>query len=166
MLLLRQAEQHRWLVDVQLACDAVIVSALVYMTNGVSSYFTSLYALPIIAASTIQSQRSGMMVGVLSSVMYAGLVSAQYFGTPALPVGRRRRLLPQPRVALFIVGLNIFGFMAVAVLSGYLAERLRRTGAALEQAVEPARRSAGVQRARHQQPDRAAWRRPTSTAGS
>ena len=134
VLLLRQAEQRRWLIDVQLGCDAVIVSALVHMTNGVSSYFTSLYALPIIAASTIQSQRSGMMVGVLSSVMYAGIVSAQYFGTPALPVVVGADYQPEPRVALFIVGLNIFGFMAVAVLSGYLAERLRRTGAALEQA--------------------------------
>jgi two-component system sensor histidine kinase PilS (NtrC family) len=133
VLLLRQAEQHRWLIDVQLACDAVIVSALVHMTNGVSSYFTSLYALPIIAASTIQSQRSGMMVGVLSSVMYAGIVIAQYFGTPALPVVVGADYRPEPRVALFIVGLNIFGFMAVAVLSGYLAERVRRTGAALEQ---------------------------------
>jgi len=104
------------------------------MTNGVSSYFTSLYALPIIAASTIQSQRSGMMVGVLSSVMYAGLVSAQYFGTPALPVVVGADYQPEPRVALFIVGLNIFGFMAVAVLSGYLAERVRRAGDALEEA--------------------------------
>jgi two-component system sensor histidine kinase PilS (NtrC family) len=133
VLLLRQAEQHRWLVDVQLACDAIIVTALVHMTNGVSSYFTSLYALPIIAASTIQSQRSGMLVGVLSSLMYAGVVSAQYFGTPALPVVAGVDYRPEGRVALFIVGLNIFGFMAVAALSGYLAERLRRTGAALEQ---------------------------------
>ena len=133
VLLLRQAEQHRWLVDVQLACDAVIVSALVYLTGGVSSYFTSLYTLPIIAASTIQSQRTGMMVGVLSSVMYAGLAAAQYFGTPALPVVVGADSRPQERVALFIVGLNIFGFLAVAALSGWLAERLRRTGAALEQ---------------------------------
>jgi len=134
VLLLRQAEQHRWLVDVQLGCDAIIVSALVHLTGGVSSYFSSLYTLPIIAASTIQSQRSGMMVGVLSSVMYAGLASAQYFGTPALPVVDGADAPPPGRVALFIVGLNIFGFMAVAALSGYLAERLRRTGAELEQA--------------------------------
>ena len=133
VLLLRHAEQRRWLVDVQLACDAVIVSALVYLTGGVSSYFTSLYTLPIIAASTIQSQRTGMMVGVLSSVMYAGLAAAQYFGTPALPVVVGADSRPQERVALFIVGLNIFGFLAVAALSGWLAERLRRTGAALEQ---------------------------------
>ena len=135
VLLLRQAEQHRWIVDVQLAGDAVIVSALVYMTNGVSSYFTSLYALPIIAASTIQSQRSGMMVGVLE---LADVRRARERAVlrHAGAAGRRRRRLspPQERVALFIVGLNIFGFMAVAVLSGCLAERLRRTGAALEQA--------------------------------
>jgi two-component system sensor histidine kinase PilS (NtrC family) len=133
VLLLKQAEQHPWIVDVQLACDAVIVSALVYMTNGVASYFTSLYALPIIAASTIQSRRSGMLVGLLSSVMYAGLVGAQYFGTPALPIVVGLDLPPR-RVGFFIAGLNIFGVMAVAALSGYLAERLRRTGAALEQA--------------------------------
>jgi two-component system, NtrC family, sensor histidine kinase PilS len=134
VLLLGQAEQRRWLVDVQLGCDAIIVSALVHLTGGVSSYFTSLYTLPIIAAATIQSQRSGMMVGVLSSVMYAGLTAAQYFGGSPLPVVVAPDLLPEWRVALFIVGLNIFGFMAVAALSGYLAERLQRTGAALEHA--------------------------------
>src|SRR5207237_1068840 len=37
------------------------------------------------------------------------------------------------RVAIFTVGLNVFGFMAVAVLSGYLAEGLRRTGEQLEE---------------------------------
>ena len=133
VLLLKHAEEHRWLIDVQLAIDAIIISALVHMTNGVASYFTSLYALPIIAASTIQSQRSGMLVGVLSSLMYAGIVSAQYSGTPATPIVVGTELLPPRHVGFFIAGLNIFGFMAVAVLSGYLAERLRRTRAALEQ---------------------------------
>ena len=134
VLLLKQAERNRWLVDVQLACDALIVSALVYMTNGVASYFTSLYALPIIAASTIQSRRSGMTVGVLSSLMYGVIVAAQYAGTPVAPIVVGSDLLPPRRVGFFIAGMNIFGFMAVAALSGYLAERLRRAGAALEQA--------------------------------
>jgi two-component system sensor histidine kinase PilS (NtrC family) len=133
VLLLKQAERHPWLVDVQLAADAVIVSALVYMTNGVASYFTSLYALPIIAASTIQSQRSGMTVGVLSSLMYATIVAAQYSGTLTTPIVVGMDLLPPRRIAFFIAGLNIFGFMAVAGLSGYLAERLRRAGVQLEE---------------------------------
>ena len=125
----------RWLIDVQLACDAVIVSAIVHLTGGVTSYFSSLYALPIIAASTVQSWRGGLMVSVLSSLMYAGLVRRAVPGA-----GRRCRRSRRPTRCrpsgwrVFTVGLNVFGFMAVAALSGYLAEGLRRTGAQLEEA--------------------------------
>ena len=72
----------------QVACDALIVSAIVYLTGGVASYFSSLYTLPIIAASTVQSWRGGLMVSVLSSVMLGGIVVA--------PVrGRRRHCCPR-----------------------------------------------------------------------
>src|SRR6476620_2510056 len=124
-MVLKYSEKNRWLVDVQLGCDAVIVSAIVYITNGVSSYFSSLYTLPIIAASTIQSRRGGMMVAVLSSLLYSGLVLAQYYGG-FLPGVLDYTLLPPLRMALFTVGLNVFGFLAVALLSGYLAESARR----------------------------------------
>jgi two-component system sensor histidine kinase PilS (NtrC family) len=133
-LALKYFERYSWLVDVQLGCDAVIVSAIVYITGGVSSYFSSLYTLPIIAASTIQSRRGGIMVGVLSSLLYGGLVLAQYYGVPFLPGVTSQALLPPLRVAVFTVGLNIFGFFAVALLSGYLAESVRRAGEQLEEA--------------------------------
>jgi two-component system sensor histidine kinase PilS (NtrC family) len=133
-LLLRHAEQHHWLVDVQLAVDVVIVSALIHLTGGVASLFSTLYTLPIIAASTVRSLRGGLMVGVLSSVLYTGLVSAQYLGTPALPVVAGAEVLQPPRVALYTAGLNVFGFIAVAALSGYLSEGLQRAGQKLEQA--------------------------------
>ncbi len=133
-LTLRQAERRWWVVDFQLAADAAIVSAIVYLTGGVNSYFSTLYALPIIAASTLQSWRGGMMVGTLSSVLYTGIVLAQYFGTPVLPVVVVAQDLPPLRVALFTVGLNVFGFFAVAVLTGYLAEGLRRADAQLQRA--------------------------------
>jgi len=132
-LTLRFVDRHAWLIDVQLACDALIVSAIVYLTGGVASYFSTLYTMPIIAASTVQSWRGGLMVSVLSSVMYSGVVIAQYQDMP-LPFATVSEVLPPPRVAVFTVGLNVFGFLAVATLSGYLAEGLRRTGAQLEEA--------------------------------
>jgi two-component system, NtrC family, sensor histidine kinase PilS len=132
-LTLRFVDAHRWLIDVQLACDALIVSAIVHLTGGVASYFSSLYALPIIAASTVQSWRGGLMVSVLSSLMYGGLVVGQYAETSMLPVIVAPEALPPVRVAVFSAGLNVFGFMAVAGLSGYLAEGLRRTGEQLEE---------------------------------
>jgi len=125
-LTLRFVDRYPWLIDVQVACDALIVSAMVYLTGGVGSYFSSLYTLPIIAASTVQTWRGGLMVGLLSAVMYTGVVVAQYEAGADV--------LPAPRVAMFTVGLNVFGFLAVAALSGYLAEGLRRTGAQLEEA--------------------------------
>lgn len=139
---LKYFERYSWLVDVQLGCDAVIVSAIVYITGGVSSYFSSLYTLPIIAASTIQSRRGGMMVGVLSTLLYGGLVLAQYYGADFFPVVTDYALLPPARVAIFTVGLNIFGFFAVAVLSGHLAENVRRAG---EQLVETSNQLADLQ---------------------
>jgi two-component system, NtrC family, sensor histidine kinase PilS len=133
-LLLNQAVRHLWIADAQLACDAAIVSALVYLTGGVTSYFSTLYTLPIIAASTVRSWRGGLIVGVLSSFLYTGLVLTQYFGGPAPPVIPGPDTLPPLKVALFSVGLNVFGFVAVAVLSGYLAEGLRRADVRLQQA--------------------------------
>jgi two-component system sensor histidine kinase PilS (NtrC family) len=125
-LVLKYSERHRWMVDVQLGCDAVIVTVIVHLTGGVLSGFSSLYTLPIIAASAIDSRRGGFMVGVLSSLLYTCLVLLQYYGAGIVPAGVDYALLPPLRVALFTVGLNVFGFLAIASLSGYLAEGLRR----------------------------------------
>src|SRR5919204_1318731 len=57
---LRFVEKHRWLVDVQLAGDALIVSAFIYVTGGVVSYFPLLYVLPIVAGSTVGFRRGGL----------------------------------------------------------------------------------------------------------
>jgi len=133
-LLLNQTLRRPWIADAQLGSDAVIVSALVYLTGGVTSYFSTLYTLPIIAASTVRSWRGGLLVGILSSTLYTGLVLAQYYGAPGPLVIPGPDTLPPLKVALFSVGLNVFGYIAVAVLSGYLAEGLRRADARLQQA--------------------------------
>jgi two-component system, NtrC family, sensor histidine kinase PilS len=63
---------------------------------------------------------------VLSSLLYTCLVLLQYYGGGIVPAGVDYALLPPLRVALFTVGLNVFGFLSIASLSGYLAEGLRR----------------------------------------
>ena len=132
---LKYLERYRWLVNVQLALDAVVVSGIVYLTGGVSSYFSSLYTLPIIAASTVESRRSGLTVGVLSCVLYVGLVMAQYADPDVFQrTTGWRASLPALRLSVYTVCLNVFGFFAVATLSGYLAEGLRRADAQLQQA--------------------------------
>jgi two-component system sensor histidine kinase PilS (NtrC family) len=137
-LTLRFVDDHRWLVDLQLAGDALVVSAFIYFTGGVTSYFTSLYVLPIVAASTVQFRRGGLLVATLSTVLYAGLVLAQYLAVSGLRpdpwLNASTLTLPAVSVARYTVALNVFGFFAVALLSGSLADSLRSAGARLEQA--------------------------------
>jgi two-component system sensor histidine kinase PilS (NtrC family) len=135
---LRFVDRHRWLIDLQLGGDALIVSAFIYFTGGITSYFTSLYVLPVIAASTMQFRRGGLLVATLSTVLYGGLVMAQYLAASGLRndpwLAAASVALPPASVARYTVALNVFGFFAVALLSGSLANSLRSAGAQLEQA--------------------------------
>lgn len=126
--LLKPAIPRWWVADVQLASDALLVSALVWMTGGTTSYFTTLYTLPIIAAAVIRPQ-GGLVVGGMGAVLYSAIVAAQYSGLALQPL----TALPPLRIALFTTGLHLFGFLAVALLSGYLADGLRRADAQLLQ---------------------------------
>jgi hypothetical protein len=124
---LRLAERRPWLLDLQFAADALIISGIVLVTGGAQSYFSSLYALPIIAATSVRFLRGGVTTAIISAGFYVAVVVLQYSGLST-------RLVPGPAVdltvpqALFTIGLNLFGFASVAVLSGELADRLRVAG--------------------------------------
>ncbi|MBY0494044.1 MAG: hypothetical protein K2Y23_07495 [Cyanobacteria bacterium] len=137
---LQLVQRLPWLTDVHFAIDAVVVSAAVFITGGVESLFTILYMLPIVAASNLQFRRGGLQLAGLSTILFFGVVVAQYLsvnGYLALPfTDLVTGELPPVNVAQYTVALNAFGFFAVAFLSGSLAERARRGEAQLEQATE------------------------------
>ena len=123
----------------QLAGDALIVSAFIGVTGGITSYFSTLYVLPIVAATTVQLRRGGMLVAVLSGVLYGGLVLAQYLAAASLLSsvwlsGVPAYLLPSRSVAAYTVVFNVFGFVATGWLSGSLAETARSAGVELQRA--------------------------------
>jgi two-component system, NtrC family, sensor histidine kinase PilS len=134
---LRFADRHPWLVDLQFGADAMLVSAFIHVTGGITSNFSSLYLLPIIAASMIRSRRVALQVAGLSSALYLALVLVQFvdIGMPELlrrftPVVE----LPTIGVAQYTVAINLSGFFTVAMLAGSLAESVRSAGARLEYA--------------------------------
>jgi two-component system sensor histidine kinase PilS (NtrC family) len=137
---LRFVDRFPWLTDIHFAIDVVVVSACVALTGGITSLFTSLYVLPIVAASTIQFRRGALQVAAFGSLLFSGVVLAQYLQA----TGNLESLLgitfggplPTLSVAQYTVGLNVFGLFAVAFLAGSLAERVRRADVRLEQASE------------------------------
>ena len=132
---LRFATRRRWLIDLQFAGDALLISALVVGTGGIASYFSSLYVLPIIGAATLQFRRGGLMVALLSGVLFTGIVLTQYTGSPMIRswFGLSEHTVPF-HIAAYPLSLNVAGFIGVALLTGYLAEGLRRADARLERA--------------------------------
>jgi two-component system sensor histidine kinase PilS (NtrC family) len=137
---LRYVDRARWLVDVHFAIDVLLASGCVAMTGGISSLFTSLYVLPIVAASTVQFRRGAFQVAALGSLLYGGIVLAQYLqaaGNLDSFLGLRFDApLPMSRMAQYTVALNVSGLFIVALLAGSLAERVRRADVRLEQASE------------------------------
>ena len=135
---LKYVDRYPWIADAQLGADAILVSAFIHVTGGITSYFSSLYLLPIMAASTVRFRRGALQVATLSAVLYLALVGAQYLEPTAFFPASWQALgpqeLPSQRFAQYTVAINLFGFFAVALLSGSLAENLRSAGARLERA--------------------------------
>ncbi len=135
---LRVVERRRWLIDVQLACDAAIVSAFVYVTGGITSVFSSLYVVPIVAGSLLRHRRGGLIIAAMSAVLFVALVVVQFMAADArLPVSwptPQTGALPTASVAQYIVALNLFGYLGVALLSGVMSESARTAGVRLQRA--------------------------------
>jgi two-component system sensor histidine kinase PilS (NtrC family) len=134
---LRAAVRYPVLIDLQFALDAVLVAACLCLTGGIVSNFSSLFVLPIIAASSVRGRRGAVQVAALSATLYVGVVAAQYLDVGVLswswwhPVAVT---LPSLEMAQYTVVVNLGGLLGVALLAGSLAERLRSARAGLEDA--------------------------------
>jgi two-component system, NtrC family, sensor histidine kinase PilS len=128
---LRLVNRHQWLADLQLGADALLVSGFIALTGGIVSYFSTLYFLPIIAASAIRFRRGALQVATLSAFLYLGIVMAQYVEMVPYWMAIQGLELPTWRFAQYTVAINVFGFWAVALLAGSLAERVRSADARL-----------------------------------
>jgi len=125
---LRLTGRSAWLVEVQLALDALTVAAFVWVTGGMLSDFSFIYVLPTMAASAVHFRRGALRVTALSMALYTATVALQYIEAPFqpwsvwapdLPVQ-----LPQGLIAEYTLAVHLLGFLAVGLLSGSLAERV------------------------------------------
>ena len=68
---------------------------------------------------------------MLTSLLYLGLVAAQYLDGMPYWIANHEVQLPTLRFAQYTLAINVFGFLAVGMLAGSLAERLRSADARL-----------------------------------
>src|SRR5512139_3316353 len=127
---LRLTGRTGWLIDLQLALDALTVGAFVWVTGGIGSYFSFIYVLPIMAASALHFQKGALRLTALSMALYSVTIALQYSQAPFQPwsVWEPGVPLDLPRglIAEYTVAVHLLGFLAVGLLTGSLAERVRR----------------------------------------
>jgi two-component system, NtrC family, sensor histidine kinase PilS len=126
----------------QLYSDIVIITAVVHVTGDLESHYLSLYLVAIILASIVLPRPSVFLVAAVSFVSNGALLELAYLPSLFYPQYLRR----YPVLAFFATNsqmpvdlgtlqvkifASLFGFFAVAYLSSYLAESLRKTGAEL-----------------------------------
>jgi two-component system sensor histidine kinase PilS (NtrC family) len=127
-ILMRWVPLASWHGPVQLVCDLLVVTGLIYLTGTQDSYFIWLYPLAIIVASILFSREATFIVAGLSFVLLGGLAELIYYNI--LP--RMQIAVPSGRQLQTWILSNLFYFLAVAYLSSLLAQSLRRQGAELE----------------------------------
>ncbi len=128
VILRRWVPQARWHAPLQIACDLLMVTGVVYSTGMQDSYFVSLYLLAILMASVLFSRRGVFLVAGFAFVLLGGVLELTSYGV--LP--RTATSMPTLRVLDSWLASNLFAFFAVAYLGSLLAQTLRKKGVELE----------------------------------
>jgi two-component system, NtrC family, sensor histidine kinase PilS len=129
VILRRWVPQARWHAPLQIACDLLLVTGVVYSTGMQDSYFVSLYLLAILMASVLFSRRGVFLVAGFSFVLLGGALELILYG--ALP--RTASSTPTLRLLDSWLASNLFAFFAVAYLGSLLAQTLRKKGVESEE---------------------------------
>src|SRR5262250_3155007 len=80
LILVRLLPDASWLGPLQVSCDVVMISGIVYTTGLQDSYFSSLYLLVIIVASILFSREAAFVIAALCLATLGGLTELVHVG--------------------------------------------------------------------------------------
>ena len=131
---------HDYLLQayLQIYCDIVIITAILHVTGDLESNYFSLYVLTIMLASVLLPRGRAFLVAAVSFVFMGAMIELAYLPTiypelvenyPALQfLATASTYTPDLKTLQVKISASLFGFFAVAYLSSYLAESLRKAG--------------------------------------
>jgi two-component system sensor histidine kinase PilS (NtrC family) len=131
---------HDYLLQayLQLFSDIVIITAVVHITGDLESDYLSLYLVAIILGSILLPRPRAFLVAAVSFVCMGAMIEIAYLPTifpelvgkfPSLQfLATTSTFSPDLRTLQVKISASLFGFFAVAYLTSYLAESLRKTG--------------------------------------
>jgi two-component system sensor histidine kinase PilS (NtrC family) len=118
-------EEHKVQALTQIFTDLVFVTAVVYVTGGVDTFFNFLYPLVIIAASVLLPRYWAYLTAAVSFILFGALLELTFYDSlPSFQSSPRT----DAKYLLLVLLVNLAVFMAVAHLSSMLVAKLRQAG--------------------------------------
>jgi len=113
----------------QLFTDLAFVTAVVYVTGGIDTFFNFLYPLIIIVASILLPRYWAYLTAAVSFILFGAILELSYFDRlPSFQTSPRG----DSKSLLAVILINFFAYLAVAHLSSALAAKLRQAGLELQ----------------------------------
>ncbi len=136
---LRRGRRLSELAWSQIVLDQITWTAIVYVSGGASSGATSFYALTCLIGAILVGRRGAFLAAAVGIGIYAALCVGFHFAwIDAPPDQAASGYAVGTRELIYPLLLNALGVTVVALLAGYLAERLRLTGGELQAATRRA----------------------------
>lgn len=132
---LRSGRRLATLARAQIVVDQLVWTVVVYVSGGVTSGATSFYGLTCLVGAVLAGAGGSLLAAAVGISAYLALAAGFASGALVPP--------PDQPHAAYVTGgaaltwpllLNVIGVAVVALLAGYLADRLRVAGGALERA--------------------------------
>src|SRR4030066_161786 len=110
---------------VQTVIDLLLITALVYISGGLSGSLYLLYVFSVVAASIVLDNRAAFITAGLSAILFGLLVDGLYFGIIPYfsPEQYRERSLGLVLFTMFLAWRLTF---LIAFLANYLTKNMRR----------------------------------------
>jgi len=122
-------QEYKLQAITQIFTDLAFVTAVVYVTGGIDTFFNFLYPLVIIVASILLPRYWAYLTAAVSFILFGALVELSYFETiPTFQFSSRGDSKSLQAVIL----INFFAYLAVAHLSSALTAKLRQAGRELQ----------------------------------
>jgi two-component system sensor histidine kinase PilS (NtrC family) len=135
LIILRFAKGiNRSLTYAQIIWDLLLVTILLLLTGGINSPYSFLYMLSIINASVLLARREAIYTASLCGILYGAILDLQYYGKlEGLGLSPAAAQQYGGNYLFYTIFVNILAFYLTAFLTGYLAERVRKSESALQE---------------------------------
>lgn len=136
---LRSRKHLRALAETQIVLDQLTWTAIVYVSGGATSGATSFYGLTCLVGAILIGPRGAALAALSGIALFGSMCAGFALGWVRPPADQAAANYAVTwNGMIYPLLVNALGIVVVALLAGYLAERLRTTGGALVLANERA----------------------------